>query len=131
MAPGLTGDEELMVEEVEPFGASSGEDARPPPLAPQHNGTVGRPKCLRDGIRRRHEVPDDLRYQAGIGQGATGVTLVFSKYSLGGYRVLDVKLLSTGAISHGHNRERFLQKLQRRSLAAYSRHRLRALCRQA
>ena len=30
-------------------------------LAPQKKGTVGRPKCLRDGIRRQHEVSDDPR----------------------------------------------------------------------
>src|SRR5215472_8381732 len=48
---------------------------------PNRRGTVDRPKCLRDGTRRQHEVPDAPRYQARIGQGATGIALVLSKYS--------------------------------------------------
>jgi hypothetical protein len=54
----LTGDEEPTVEEAERLGASIGEDAQPLSPAPQQKGTVARPKCLRDGTRRQHEVPD-------------------------------------------------------------------------
>jgi hypothetical protein len=35
-------------------------------LAPQKKGTVGRPKCLRDGIRRQHEVPGDRDIKQGL-----------------------------------------------------------------
>jgi hypothetical protein len=91
----LTGDKELTVDEVE----ASAKIPNPLSLAPEKKGTVGRPKCLEEGTRRQHEVPDDPHgYRARIGQGATGIALVRSKYVLGCYRVFDVNLLSRGAI---------------------------------
>jgi hypothetical protein len=58
----LTGDEELIVDEVEP----SAKILNPLSLVPQMKGTVGRPKCLRDGIRRQHEVPGDRDIKQGL-----------------------------------------------------------------
>ena len=81
VASAQTGGKELIVEEVERLGASIGKDAQPLSLAPQQEGTVSKPKCLQDGARRQHEVPDDPRYQTRIGQGAARIALLLSKYS--------------------------------------------------
>lgn len=70
-AVSLVRDEELSVEEVEGLGASTGEDAQALVAGTPTEGNRRQAEVLRDGTRRRHEVPDDPHINQGLARAPT------------------------------------------------------------